>query len=371
MDWFTEKWAPDVNFSIQITEHIHQEKTPYQNIAFYNSKTFGKFFTLDGIMMANEKDEFIYHEMMIHTPLSINPQIERVLVIGGGDGGSARELTKYETIKKIDMVEIDERVVRLCQIYLPQTASKLVDPRVSLYFEDGLTYVANEKDEFIYHEMIVHTPMSIHPEVNHVLVIGGGDGGSVRELVRYKTIESIDMVEIDEAVVRGCQKFFPITTTGLNDPRVTLLFQDGLRFVKDTTKKYDLIIVDSTDPIGPGEGLFSMDFYQNCYRILKDDGILINQHESPYFEKEATEMKRAHNKIKSLFDIASVYQAFIPTYPSGHWLFGFASKKYHPLADFQGALTEKLNINTKYYNTELHKGSFALPNYVIEQLKTV
>jgi spermidine synthase len=281
MDWFTEKWAPDVNFSIQITKHIHQEKTPYQNIAFYNSKTFGKFFTLDGIMMANEKDEFIYHEMIIHTPLSINPQIERVLVIGGGDGGSVRELTKYETIKKIDMVEIDERVVRLCQIHLPQTSSKLVDPRVSLYFEDGLAYVQNTKET------------------------------------------------------------------------------------------YDLIIVDSTDPIGPGEGLFTMTFYNNCYRILTKEGILINQHESPYFDKESLEMQRAHKKIKNLFPIAEVYQAFIPTYPSGHWLFGFASKKYHPIQDFRIAFSEKKGLKTRYYNSEIHKGSFALPNYVKTKLSEV
>ena len=210
--------------------------------------------------------------------------------------------------------------------------------------------------------------MSINPMIKHVLVIGGGDGGSVRELVKYPSILSIDMVEIDESVVRACEKYFPITTTGLKDKRVNLLFEDGLKFVMNTKKKYDLIIVDSTDPIGPGEGLFSKAFYHHCYQILTDDGILINQHESPYFDKEAKEMKRAHDKIKHLFPIALVYQAFIPTYPSGHWLFGFASKKLHPIKDFKTTYIHQFHQKTRYYNHDIHLGSFALPNYVIEKL---
>lgn len=281
MKWFTEAWTPHIHFSIEVKEHLYSETTPFQQLEVYDSFELGRFFTLDGIMMANEKDEFIYHEMIVHTPMSVNPNIKNVLVIGGGDGGSVRELT------------------------------------------------------------------------------------------RYTSIESIDMVEIDESVVRACQKYFPITTTGLTDPRVSLRFEDGLAYVKNTEKIYDLIIVDSTDPVGPGEGLFSMDFYQNCYRILSDDGILINQHESPYFEKESNEMKRAHKKIKSLFEIAEVYQAFIPTYPSGHWLFGFASKKYHPIADFKKPFIHEVGYETKYYNEALHKGCFALPNYVRKQLEKV
>lgn len=279
--WFTEAWTPNINFQVKIKEHLYTEKTRFQQLDFYDSFELGRFFTLDGIMMANEKDEFIYHEMIVHTPMSLNPNIK------------------------------------------------------------------------------------------HVLVIGGGDGGSVRELTKYPSIDSIDMVEIDEAVVLACQKYFPITTTGLFDSRVTLAFEDGLKYVKESQKTYDLIIVDSTDPIGPGEGLFTQEFYNNCYRILSDDGILINQHESPYFEKEKTEMKRAHQKIKSVFKIASVYQAFIPTYPSGHWLFGFASKKYHPILDFKETLIHQIGVKTRYYNTEIHVGSFALPNYVKEELENL
>lgn len=277
--WFSELWTDDIKFSIRIRNKLYSSQTKFQKLDFYDSYELGRFFTLDDIMMANEKDEFIYHEMMIHTPMSINPSIKRVLVIGGGDGGSVRELTKYQSIEKIDMVEIDEEVVR------------------------------------------------------------------------------------------KCQEFLPITSSKLTDERVTLLFQDGLKYVKEADKQYDLIVVDSTDPIGPGEGLFTMEFYQNCYRILNEDGILVNQHESPYFEKTKIEMKRAHKKIKSLFKIATVYQAFIPTYPSGHWLFGYASKKHLPNFNANVELLESFKL--KYYNKDIHYASFVLPNYVKEELSQV
>ncbi|MDF2685594.1 MAG: spermidine synthase, partial [Clostridia bacterium] len=132
--------------------------------------------------------------------------------------------------------------------------------------------------------------------------------------------------------------------------------------------EYDLIIVDSTDPFGPGEGLFTKEFYGNCYKALKEDGILVNQHESPFYDTYASSMKRAHKRIKELFPISMVYQANIPTYPSGHWLFGFASKKYNPIKDLDEASWNNLGIKTKYYNTELQTGCFSLPTYVKELL---
>ena len=278
--WYTEEWTKDVRFSIKVKEHLHTEKSPFQQIDFFDSYEFGKFFTLDGIVMLTEKDEFIYHDMIVHVPMAVNPSIKKVLLIGAGDGGSVRELTRYPSIQKIEMVEIDERVVRLSQQYLPLTAAKLTDERVELIFDDGLKYVENA-----------------------------------------------------------------------------------------ATGAYDLIIVDSTDPIGPGEGLFTTEFYKNCYRALTEDGILINQNESPYFPEFAKEMKRAYKKIKSNFPIARVYQAHIPTYESGHWLFGFASKKYDPILDMQPEKWNSLRLKTKYYNTELHKGAFALPTYVKEMLE--
>jgi spermidine synthase len=279
--WYTEEHTDNVRFSIKVKEHLYHGESEFQKIDFFDSQEFGKFFTLDGLMMVNEKDEFVYHDMIVHVPMATNPDIKNVLVIGGGDGGTVRELTRYPHIEKIDMVEIDEKVVRLSEEYLPITASNLNDPRVSLYFEDGVAFV------------------------------------------------------------------------------------DGLE------SAYDLIIVDSTDPIGPGEGLFSKAFYDNCYRALTEDGILVNQHESPYYERDAREMKRAHSKIKKLFNVSKVYQFHMPTYPSGHWLFGFASKKYDPLKDAKLDEWNKLELKTKYYNTEIHKGSFALPSFVRDMLEEV
>lgn len=278
---YTEKWAKDVHFSIEYTSHIHHEESPFQTIDFYQSETLGTFFTLDGLMMVNQKDEFSYHDMISHVPMSVNPNIKRVLIIGGGDGGTAREISRYPHVNQIDMVEIDERVVRLSIEYLPQTASKLeTDKRIHLYFEDGVAFVNQKEDGY-----------------------------------------------------------------------------------------YDLILVDSTDPIGPGEGLFSKQFYDDCFRILTDDGILINQHESPYFDRDKKEMIRAHKKIKELFPIAKVYQFHQPTYPSGHWLFGFASKKIDPIKDHKPDLWEELDLDTRYYNSDIHKAAFALPTYVRKALK--
>ncbi len=278
--WYSENWTDDCKFSIKVKEHLHTEVTPFQTIDFFKSDTFGTFFTLDGLMMVNEKDEFVYHDMISHIPMAVNPSIKKVLIIGGGDGGTAREIARYPHVETIDMVEIDERVVRTCQEYLPITASKL-----------------NE------------------------------------------------------------------------DKRINLFFEDGLAFVKNTpTGTYDLILVDSTDPIGPGEGLFTFDFYNNCYRALNEQGILINQHESPYFDSYSHEMKRAHDKITSTFPIAKVYQFHTPTYPSGHWLFGFASKKFHPINDHDAKAWESLGLKTKYYNSDLHKGCFALPSFVLDKL---
>jgi spermidine synthase len=276
--WYTEQHTENVRFSIKVEKEIHTEKTEFQRIDVLEAKEFGRFFTLDGLMMVTEKDEFIYHDMIVHVPMATNPNIKNVLVIGAGDGGKIRELTRYSTVEKIDMVEIDKRVVDICREYFPLTSCKLDDKRVNVFYEDGLKFIRDKEDE------------------------------------------------------------------------------------------YDLIIVDSTDPFGPGEGLFTKEFYGNCYKALREDGILVNQHESPYYDNDAAAMKEAHEKITKFFPIIRVYQAHIPTYPSGHWLFGFASKKYHPIKDFDAEAWNKLGIKTKYYNTDLHVGCFALPTYVRDML---
>jgi len=279
--WFSEKHTENVQFSIQVDKQLCSMQSEFQRIDIFESQEFGRFLTLDGYMMLTEKDEFIYHEM------------------------------------------------------------------------------------------ITHVPMAVHPNARNVLVIGAGDGGVLRELIRYDTIERIDLVEIDGMVIDVCKEHLPLTACSFEDKRVNVYIQDGLRYVRKFENEYDLIIVDSTDPFGPGEGLFTKEFYGNCYKALKSDGIMVNQHESPFYDEDAVAMKRAHKRIVDSFSISKVYQAHIPTYPSGHWLFGFASKKYHPIYDFAPKYWKSLGLKTRYYNTNLHRGSFYLPNYVEELLKDV
>ena len=236
-----------------------------------------------------------------------------------------------------------------------------------LVLDGGL--MTTEKDEFIYHEMITHVPMAVHPNVRRVLVVGGGDGGTVRELTKYRTIESIDLVEVDKDVVLLAKKYLPFTSCKLRDKRVSVWFEEGLRFVRGKRDEYDLIIIDSSDPYGPAEGLFTREFYGTCYKALKSDGILINQHESPFYAAHRRSVRDAHRHIALEFPVSTVYQCHIPSYPSGHWLFGFASKKYHPIGNLDEARWNKLRIETRYYNTALHRGAFALPNYVLDILK--
>jgi spermidine synthase len=211
--------------------------------------------------------------------------------------------------------------------------------------------------------------MAVNPNIRNVLVIGAGDGGVARELSKYRTIEQVDIVEIDERVVAVCKEFLPQTACGFDDPRITVHYQDGLKFIRSIENQYDLIIVDSTDPSGPGEVLFTKEFYGNCFKALREDGIMVNQNESPFYKEDAKAMKAAHRRIVPVFPISRVYQAHIPTYPSGHWLFGFASKKFHPVTDLHADSWNARSIQTRYYNTNLHKGAFYLPNYVEEVLR--
>ncbi|MEI3121648.1 MAG: polyamine aminopropyltransferase [Eubacteriales bacterium] len=228
-----------------------------------------------------------------------------------------------------------------------------------------------ERDEFIYDEMITHVPMAVHPNVQDVLVIGAGDGGVVKELARYECIQSIDLVEMDEQVVNACRQYLPENACRLDDKRVHIYFDNALRFIRRRKAQYDLIIVDSTDPFGPGEGYFTREFYGICYNALKDDGIMVNQQGSPFYREDAQACQRSHKRIVDTFPISRVYQAHIPTYPAGHWLFGFASKKYHPIEDFDREKWRKLHLKTRYYTARLHAGAFYMPAYVEELLEEV
>ena len=261
------------------------------------------------------------------------------------------------------------------QVFSAQSEIQRIDVLESKEFGKILVVdgdlMLTEKDEFIYHEMISHVPMAVHPQVEKILVIGGGDGGVVRELAKYDTVEQIDVVEADPLLVEVCRKYFPQMACSLNDPRVHIYHEDGLRFIRSKSDAYDLIIIDSPNPFGAGEGLFTKEFYGNCFNALHEDGIMINQHESPFYKEEAFQCQRMHKRIIESFPISRIYQAHIPSYPSGHWLFGFASKRYHPVHDMDGIQWKLRGIQTKYYLPRLHEGVFALPAYVEELVQDV
>ncbi len=229
--------------------------------------------------------------------------------------------------------------------------------------------VFSEKDEFIYDEMIVHVPMAVHPNVKTVLVIGGGDGGVLKELSWYDEIERIDVTEPDRRFVEVCREYFPDNAAWLDDPRVRMFYIDGLKFLRTRLNEYDLIINDVIDPLGHAAGLFTKEFYGNCTRALKEDGIMVYQHGSPFYDEDEQSCRLMHRKASNSFPISRVYQAHIPTCSSGYWLFGFTSKKYHPLNDFDPKRWEKRGIHTDYYTTNLHRGAFMLPKYVEEMLE--
>ena len=278
MDWYFEQHDAHTKFGMQYKTHLESVRSEYQQIDFYETYDFGVIFTLDGILMLTQRDEFIYHEMLIHPAMAVNPDAGRVLMIGGGDGCGVRELLRYPGITHIDVAEIDGQVVKLCKKHLPGA---------------------------------------------------------------------------DEA---------------LSNKKVHVHITDGVKFVKENKGGYDLVIVDSTDPIGVGAGLFTVGFYKDCMAALKEGGILVNQHESPFYAGDAREMVRTHKKLKQIFPVCMVYQFHMPTYASGHWLFGFSSKTRHPLRDVQPGRWSALKIPARYYNAALHMGCFALPTYVLKQL---
>ncbi|MBP3609954.1 MAG: polyamine aminopropyltransferase [Lachnospiraceae bacterium] len=279
--WFSEFHAPDVKHSIRVNRHLYSQKSEYQQIDIFETPEFGKVLTLDGNVMLTERDEFIYDEMITHVPMSVHPNVQDVLVIGAGDGGVVKELARYESIRRIDLVEMDPQVVEACRTYLPENASRLDDRRVHIYYDNALRYI------------------------------------------------------------RRC------------------------------TDQYDLIIVDSNDPFGPSEGYFTKEFYGICFNALREDGIMVNQQGSPFYKHDAEAMQRSHKRIVTTFPISRVYQAHIPTYAAGYWLFGFASKKYHPVDDFDPKKWLARNLRTRYYTTKLHIGSFYLPAYLEEMLMEV
>ena len=279
--WFSECHTPDVKHSLRVNRHLFSKKSEYQQIDIFDTPEFGRVLALDGDVMLTERDQFIYNEMITHIPMSVHKNVRDVLVIGAGDGGVVKELTRYDTVHRIDLVEMDTTVIEACRTYLPENACRLDDNRVHIFCDNAL------------------------------------------------------------------------------------------RFLRRCTEQYDLIIVDSNDPFGPSEGYFTREFYGICYNALRADGIMVNQQGSPFYKQDAEAMQRSHKRIVSTFPISRVYQAHIPTYAAGYWLFGFASKKYHPIDDFDAETWKSLHLSTKYYTTNLHIGCFYLPAYLERMLEEV
>ena len=274
--WFSEFHAPDVKHSIRVDRHLYSEKSDYQQIDIFDTPEFGRVLALDGSVMLTERDEFIYDEMITHVPMAVHEGIKDILVIGAGDGGVVKELTRYDRVEKIDLVEMDPKVVEACRTYLPENACRLDDARVHIHYDNVL------------------------------------------------------------------------------------------RFLRRCHADYDLVIVDSMDPFGPLEGVFSREFYGSCYNALRDDGIMVNQQGSPFYKHDVETMKRSHQRIVSTFPVSRIYQAHIPSYAAGYWLFGFASKKYHPIDDLKAADWLSLHLKTRYYTMRLHVGCFYLPAFLEE-----
>lgn len=234
-----------------------------------------------------------------------------------------------------------------------------------MLLNDGLIMVT-ERDEYIYHDMIVHVPLFTHPNPKNVLVIGGGDGGTAREVLRHPSVEKCTMVEIDEMVINASKEHIPITSQVFSNPKLDLKIEDGLKFVKATREKFDVVIVDSTDPIGPAEPLFNIEFYQDIANCLTDEGIVVSQGESPFYNVDM--QQKLLGIVNETFQICGAYNFSNLTYPGGLWTFTFGSKKYHPLNDFDPQRVHNSTMEFKYYNTDLHTASFALPNFMRKNL---
>ena len=226
--------------------------------------------------------------------------------------------------------------------------------------------MTTEGDEFHYHEMIAHVPMMHHPNPKTVLVIGGGDGGTIREVLKHDTVEKAVLCEIDGLVIEACKEHLPTIACELDNPKCEILVEDAIEYIKDKENMFDIVLIDSTDPMGPGEGLFTEEFYTNVKRSLKKGGIVAAQSESPFVNKE--EIKKMYNLLKKVFPICSTFTSNIPTYPGGYWAWAFCSVDVKPLEYFNEERAAEIIPTCKIYNKEYHNARFALPNHLKELL---
>ncbi|ANU10008.1 spermidine synthase [Planococcus antarcticus DSM 14505] len=230
----------------------------------------------------------------------------------------------------------------------------------NMLFLDGMV-MTSEKDEFVYHEMVAHVPLFTHPNPENVLVVGGGDGGVIREILKHPSVKKATLVDIDGKVIEYSKKFLPSIASGLEDSRVEVIVGDGFMHIAESDNEFDVIMVDSTEPVGPAVNLFSKGFYAGISKALKEDGIFVAQSDNPWFKADL--IKQVQRDVQEIFPITKLYLANIPTYPSGLWAFTIGSKKYNPLEVPAERFHE---IDTKYYTPELHNAAFVLPKFVKE-----
>ncbi len=217
-----------------------------------------------------------------------------------------------------------------------------------------------EKDEFFYHEMLVHPAFVSHPSPQQILIIGGGDGGALREVLHYK-IKKVNLVEIDKKVIEISKKFFPNLSSSFEDKRVKIVIANGAEYIKSLDERFDIIIVDSSDPVGPSKALFGEDFYNSLKKIINENGVIVSQTGSPFYHQNI--IKKLNKCFKEIYKTVKFYISPVPTYPSGIWSFVYLSENVNPLE-----LKRQPPPNLKYYNKDIHFASFTLPNFIKELL---
>ncbi len=257
-------------------------------------------------------------------------------------------------IKIEDLIEAYDSKFQRIEVYKTRPFGKML-------VLDGVIMLT-EWDECGYHEMLAHVPMSTHPRPENICIIGGGDGGTMKEVLKHPTVKTVDICEIDGDVIRLSQKHFPELASSFDDSRVTVHTADGAKFVAENKNAFDIILVDSSDPIGPAEVLFSEEFYMDMKEALREDGIAVTQSESFFYH--ASMVAKLTGYAKKHYAAPSYYYTMVPTYPSGMIGFTFCSKKYDGLKDFDDTRTASMQDSLNYYNPDIHRGAFALPQFV-------
>ncbi len=250
-----------------------------------------------------------------------------------------------------------------------QTIDVIENPQFGrVLIHDGLIMLA-KNNQYIYSEMISHVPLFTHPHPEKVLIVGGGDGGTLREVLRHPEVKKVDVVEIDAMVVETAKRYFPEIAEPFGNPKVNLRFEDGARFVESVRNHYDVAIIDSTDPIGFAAALFQGSFFENLRGALREDGLCSAQCESPFFHEST--IRETVSSLRKLFPTVKLYLAHIPVYPGGMWAFALASKTFDPESDFRQNTYDELHLSLQYYNDRVHRGAFCLPTFVKQMVGTV